>query len=396
MTTAHLPSFFTALFVSAALVSTPAAPAASARVAVRVENPLGQPVTGALVWVNVDAPSNAYADASGNALVTVTTGTNYLMVARHASYGRAPALFPFIDQDTNITITLPVRTSLRIASYNMKGYPESWSSTQVTALARMLWTVQPDIVFAQETRTTTLALSVFQPRYLFGYTNAQSRDWGDIRNALVSIFPLKNVFSAGTAVMTRDLFGAEASLPGVGDTTIMSVHYAAYKNAPAAATRDTEALFTAVYCSNLHAQAKLFMLGGDMNDDVGDPTWLSHVHQILTNYNSGLRRLEPRDDAGNAATYTSFSYTSRLDYIYLNQAFLPYVQATGVARTDTMTNRPAWLRPTSSNLASDHAMIFADIALVPEPACGVLLLLILRRRLTFLLVHRHAKNKAEY
>ncbi|MCX7003532.1 MAG: hypothetical protein NTV22_09700 [bacterium] len=379
MMTAHPPSFFTALLVSAALVSTPAAPAASARVTVRVENLLGQPVTGALVWVNVDAPSNAYADASGNALVTVTTGTNYLMVARHAGYGRAPALFPFIDQDTNITITLPVRTSLRIASYNMYGM-SAWSDAKVKALARMLWTVQPDIVFAQETRTTTLALSVFQPRYLFGYTNAQSRDWGDIRNALVSIFPLQNVFSAGTAVMTRDLFGAEASLPGVGNTTLMSVHYKALKDASSAATRDIEALFTAGYCSNLNAQAKFFMLGGDMNDDVGDPTWLSHVHQILTNYNTGLRRLEPRDDAGNPATYTSFSYTSRLDYIYLNQAFLPYVQAAGVARTDTMTNRPVWLRPTSSNLASDHSMIYADIALVPEPACGVLLLLILLRR----------------
>jgi len=363
-----------AIFLSSLCV-TPAAQAASARVTVRVETTLAQPITGALVWVNVDAPSNAYADASGNALVTVTTGTNYLMVARHAAYGRAPAQFPFIAGDTNITITLPVRTSLRVVSYNMYGM-SAWTDTKVKALARMLWTVQPDIIFAQETRTTTLALSVFQTRYLFGYTNAQSTSWGDIRNAVVSIFPLMNVFSAGTAVMTRDLFGAETILPGVGNTTIMSVHYKALKDASSAATRDDEARFTAAYCSNLNARAKLYLLGGDMNDDVSDPTWLSHVHQILTNYNSGLWRTEPRDDTGVAATYVSTIYTSRLDYIYVGQAFLPYVQAASVVRTATMTNRPVWLRTTSSNLASDHSMIYADITLVPEPACGLSLLLL--------------------
>ncbi|GEM_PF-1281250 len=379
MITANPVPFFTALLVSAVLITTPAAQAASARVAVRVENTLGQPITGALIWVNVDAPSNAYADASGAAVVTLTAGTNYLMVARHPNFGRAPALFPFIAQDTNITITLPPRTSLRIASYNMYGM-SAWTDAKVQALARMLWTVQPDIVLAQETRTTTLALSVFQPRYLFGYTNAQSTSWGDIRNAVVSLFPLMNVFSAGTAVMTRDLFGAETILPGVGNTTIMSVHYKALKGTSEAATRDDEARFTASYCSNLNAQAKLYLLGGDMNDDVSDPTWLSHVHQILTNYNSGLKRVEPRDDTGVAATYVTAIYTSRLDYIYVGQAFLPYVQAARVVRTATMTNLPVWLRTTSSSLASDHSMIYADITLVPEPACGVLLLALLLRR----------------
>jgi endonuclease/exonuclease/phosphatase family metal-dependent hydrolase len=365
-----------ALLISAVCVTAPSRPAAAAQVTVRVENTLAAPLTGAIVWVNVDDPTNVYTDATGAATVSLTTGTNYLIVARHTSYGAAAPIFPFVTQDTNITIVLPPRTGVRVATYNFLG-TSPWTTSKTKALARILWSVQPDIIFAQETRTTSLALSTFQARYLFGYNQAQSTNWGDIRNAVLSFFPLMNVFMAGAPVMTRDLFGAETVLPGVGNTTIMSVHYKALKGTSEAATRDTEARFTAFWCSNLNVQAKLYMLGGDMNDDVDDATWLSHVHQILTNYNSGLKRTEPRDDSGKPATYVSSSYTSRLDYIYLAGAFMPYVQTARVFRTDTLANRPVWLRTTSGSLASDHSLVYVDITLVPEPAWGLLLAMVL-------------------
>jgi len=362
------------------VIASARAPLATATVSVHVRNSLGAAATGALVWVDVENPTNLAVDANGTAVVTLTQGSNYLIVARHPALGRAQPLYPYINRDTNFTITLPPLTSLRVASYNFSGV-SAMPDSQVKALARILWTVQPDLLLAQETRTSTVALSAFRARFLSGYTNVQSAVGGTIRNAVVSFFPVMNTFSAGAAVMTRDLFGTEAVLPSVGNTTFMSVHYKAYKGTSEAATRDDEATFTATYCSNLNGQAKLYILAGDMNEDVADPTWLSHVHQILTNYNSGLKRLEPRDDTGDPATYPS--YGSRLDYIYVCSAFLTYVQTARVFRTDTMVGRPAWLASTTSSIASDHSLVYADITLVPEPA-GVVMLLAaawaLRRR----------------
>jgi endonuclease/exonuclease/phosphatase family metal-dependent hydrolase len=340
------------------------APQASYAVTIHVRNSLNAPVSGAVVWIGIDSATNVLADAGGNAVITLTRADNYLIVARHPTLGRAQPLYPYVNRDTNFTITLPPLTALRVASYNFSGM-SAMPASQVTALARILWTVQPDLLLAQETRTASVALSSFTTQFLAGYTNVQSYVGGTIRNAVVSHYPITKRISAGAQVMTRDLFGAEVDVPVLGKTTVMSVHYKAYKGAAEATIRDNEATFTATYCSNLHRQAALYIVAGDMNEDADDPTWLSHVHRILTNYSSGLQRLEPRDDTGDPATYPF--YSSRLDYIYVCNGFSEHIQTSRVFRTDTMMGRPAWLASATSGAASDHVLVYADITLVPEP-----------------------------
>ncbi len=351
------------------------APAVTLRVAVRVVNAQGAPVPQAYVWIDPDDPFCARANESGVVTAELTRAKNYLLRARHPDYGRGQPVFSYIDSDTNITLALPAFTACRIATYNMKGF-DPWSDTQARALARVLWTVQPDVLLAQETRDSALALSEFQTRYLLGYTMAQSPVGGNIHNAVLSLWPLTNQFSAGADVMTRDVFGAEVllPLPWPGGTTLMSVHYKANKGVTEAATRDTEAIFTALYCSNLLALSHggLVVLGGDMNEDIADATWLSHVHEILASNNTGLTRLDPRDDAGNPATYPSWD--SRLDYLYCGSGFDHYLLTARVFRTDTLADLPAWLAAGDSATASDHALVFADIEMVPEAATALTLL----------------------
>ncbi|MCX7847410.1 MAG: endonuclease/exonuclease/phosphatase family protein [bacterium] len=353
------------------------------RVTIRVNDVYARPITGAWVWVDPGDPRAVQTGSNGVAEVELLTLKTNLIVVRHAKFGRAQPLFAYVHGTTNFQVTLPWRQDCRIATYNLNGY-YPWSTAQRTSLARVLWTVQPDIILAQESRTNELSLADFCTRYLRGYYYAQSPEGGPIRNGLIACFPLTNVVSAGAAVMTRDVYSARVLSEELEDARVCCVHFKAYKGEAEAAIRDAEAQFTAAYCSSAVARGELVILGGDMNEDIADPTWLSHVHSILASGIPGVMRLDATDDAGSPVTYPSWG--SRLDYLYVSTNVHELIVTGRVFRTDTMLQRPPWLAWNESMIASDHTLVYADITVVPEPAlaaslfAGAVLVQTLRRR----------------
>jgi endonuclease/exonuclease/phosphatase family metal-dependent hydrolase len=351
---------------------------------VHVQNVHGLPIQGAYVWLNPLAPQWAQSDAGGNATFTGVGGGNYLVVARHPSYGRADPQYPLLPVVTNVTFVLPNRTSFRIASYNMLGF-NGWSAAQETALAKIYWTAQPDIACVQEAPDDPPRFETFVNAYMHGYTTVVSSVGGQIHNGVLSFFPIDATYSMGNAVMTRDLFVTQIAVMGVQSTTFMSVHLKAGGNYSDGERRNEEATYIGEYCSNLFRQGELFILAGDMNDDPDYYREPSRVHPILAEAGAGLVELSATDDDGNNETYSTYA---RYDFIVPVTGLAAKVLDTYIVRTDTMDARPSWLAYSDSDTASDHHMVYADIEIVPEPAqatmtallCGILFP-VLRRRL---------------
>ncbi len=347
-----------------------------------IQNENSETISGAYIWLGPESPIFTRSDANGKALVEGLSKKELLLVVRHPDYGRiAPQLID-LNQISNIIITLPELTTIRIASYNLKAFG-SWDISQIQPLVRTIWTVQPDVLCLQECPEFGMSLDEFQRKYLFGYTNIVSSAGGSIHNGIISFYPLSNSFSHGSgAPMTRDLFGSEIDVPKLGPVTFMSVHFKAFKDQNSADKRNQEAAFTGLFCSNLFAQNELFVLNGDFNEELGDPTWLSDVHDILNNAGAGLVTLTPKDDQGSTVTFPGWG--SRLDYIMPLFSLTDHAYDNYVYRTETMNSLPTWLTHDDSGLASDHLLIYSEIVVIPEPLLYFWIMLLLSQRLFFL------------
>ncbi len=371
-------SLHSALYAGMCVVLTAILPAHAAHLTVQVRDALAQPVAGAHVWADDTAPRTGVTDAAGRCVLSNMPARVVLAVARDGRHGRAVPQRANCVTNVTLTFVLPHFSAFRCGAYNLMGY-DGWTTQQIAALTRILWTVQPDVLCLQECPDTGLTFSAFQSQRMPGYTNAVSWVGGPVRNGFLSIYPMVSTISYGASEMTRDAYTARIALPVMGDTTFISVHLKAGGTSNDGVIRNAEAAFVGALCSNLYRQATYFMLAGDCNDDPAFVRPPSDVHGILAAAGAGLVQLAPRDDSGSTATYPSFS--RRYDFLYPAQPWSAFAATTCVVRTDTMTARPAWLAAGDSATASDHALIYADFLPIPEPCLtGVLLLLVCLQR----------------
>ncbi len=358
-------------------------------VSVNVQDVYNAPVRDAYVWVGPNGVKSEKTGSGGTVDVDIDPDT-YMIVARHSGYGRAEPEYVNIASETNIVLILPPRTDLRIASYNVEGNRNdgAWDESQIIPLAKAFWTVQPDVVLLQECPTepsasTGTLLPDFQQKYLAGYSSSVSEFGYMIRNGIMSLYPIEETFSAGTDIMTRDLFGAVIEIDDTTQITFMSMHLKAGSGTSDGEQRNEEATFVGAYCSNLHAEGTVFIAGGDLNDDVQYPRLPAKVFTLLEQAGAGFERLAPTDEQGSLLTIPVIN--RRYDYLLPNENMGGFVSDSAVFRTETMNNRPAWLEYGDSAAASDHRMIYADFTIGPEPGWmtgTTIILLILSRRRT--------------
>ena len=335
-------------------------------VTVEVKTLSDDPIPNAHVWINPYAVKTGITDGFGTVnFLNINGASNILVVARHSDYGRAKPLYWFVNSDTTFVIRLPERDYLRVATYNMKGN-DHWEDSQIPALAKVFWTVQPDVVCLQECPETGLLFNVFQQTYMTGYTSIVSRFGYYVYNGMLSFYPIENSWSYGLSVMTRDLYSATISVRDDLSITFLSAHFKCCNGDYQGNRRNEEAQFTAEHCSNLYARGEMFLFGGDLNDDPGHPRLPSRVHSILlvSNPAANIVQLDIKDDNDDENTY---DYYRRYDYLYpVNDLADTFVDGR-VFRSDTMINRPAWLADNETEIASDHRLVYADFDIIPEP-----------------------------
>ena len=345
---------------------------------VHVADSGGSPIDDAYVWLGPQMTVYDISDSGGDATLTSNFSTNFMVVVRHRLYGRVSPLYFDLTEDTNFTVVLPALTHIRIASYNMEGNRDNgkWNDEQILPLARVFWTVQPDVVLLQECPGSGFQFSEFAEQYLPGYESAESTEGYYIHNGICSFYPIYESFSEGGTLFTRDLFGARISIPPEDECTFLSAHYKAGSTTNDREQRNEEAEFTGEYCSNLHASATSYVFGGDLNDDPVYPRPPAVVFDILSSSGAELVRLDPRDDGGSTVTIPVIS--RRYDYLMPLSTIADDLVQSAVFRTETMQSLPPWLDETDSELASDHRMVYADIAVLPEPCVlmGILVLLV--------------------
>ena len=339
---------------------------ASFAVNIHVQDSSGYPISDATVCLGVSTTLFAKTDISGNATISQPADDTYLFIARHQNFGRTNAQWINTSANSNITFTLPPATSFRVATYNMKGY-DQWDNSQIEPLAKIFWTVQPDVVCLQECPENGLTFKEFQKIYLPCYTSIVSTIGWSIHNGILSFFPIETSYSYGWSEMTRDLYSATIDVPGDPPVTFLSAHFKCCDGDDEGNKRNEEAQFVAEHCSNLYANGEMFLFAGDLNDDPDYPRPPSQVHTILLISNPAAHfvQIQATDDDGNSDTHI---YYRRYDYLYPVDSLASNFIASKVFRTDTMNNRPAWLSEYESEAASDHRMVYADFAIIPEPA----------------------------
>lgn len=349
--------------------------AGAGTVDLHVENTVGNPVQDAYVWMGPHTAAFARTDFNGDALLENDFITNYMLVVRHRLYGRTSPAYINLASDTNLTLVLPPLTHVRIASYNMEGNRNSgeWDASQILPLARVFWTVQPDIVLLQECPGSGLLFTEFQERFMPGYASAESTEGFYIHNGICSFYPIEDSYSEGATVMTRDLFVTEININNIMSFTCLSSHYKAGSETSDRERRNQEAAYTGIYCSNLHAASTEFIFGGDLNDDPLYPRPPADVFGILNGSGADFVTLDPRDDNGSSVTIPVIN--RRYDYLMPVSSVADDEVNAAVFRTETMAVLPAWLDRDDCELASDHRMIYADIAVIPEP--GSLLIIVI-------------------
>jgi len=344
----------------------------SSAVSIHVQNSIGDPIPGAMVCLGVQTTLYAKTDYAGNATISQPGDDNYLFIARHHNYGRTNPQYINTATQSNLTFVLPPFTYLRVATYNMKGN-DYWGNSQIQPLAKIFWTVQPDVVCLQECPETGLLFEEFQRIYMPDYTSIVSRFGYKVYNGMLSFYPIESSWSYGISEMTRDLLSATIDVPGSISMTFLSAHFKCCSGDYEGNRRNEEAQFVAEHCSNLYAQGKMFLFAGDLNDDPGHPRPPSRVQSILliSNPAAHLVQLQATDDGGDIDTYIGYT-DRRYDFLYPVNSLADRFIDSSIFRTGTMTNRPAWLSIDESEEASDHRMVYADFNIVPE-ACSFII-----------------------
>ncbi len=339
----------------------------SSAVSIHVQDSIGNPIPDATVCLGVQTTLYAKTDSGGDAVISQPSDDNYLFIARHYNYGRTNPQYINTATQSNLIFVLPPITCLRVATYNMKGN-DYWDNSQIQPLAKTFWTVQPDVVCLQECPEAGLLFEEFQKIYMPDYTSIVSKFGYYVYNGFLSFYPIESSWSYGISVMTRDLLSATIDVPGSLPITFLSAHFKCCSGDYEGNKRNEEAQFVAEHCSNLYAQGKMFLFGGDLNDDPGHPRPPSRVHSILliSNPAANLVQMDIRDERNNIDTYVGYT-DRRYDFLYPVNALTANFIEGSVFRTETMTNRPAWLAYNESELASDHRMVYADFNIVPEP-----------------------------
>ena len=358
----------------------------SSAVSIHVQNSAGDPIPDAMVCLGVQTTLYAKTDSGGDAVISQPSDDNYLFIARHHNYGRTNPQYINTAAQSNLIFVLPPITSLRVATYNMKGN-DHWDNSQIQPLAKTFWTVQPDIVCLQECPETGLLFEEFQKIYMPDYTSIVSRFGYKVYNGMLSFYPIENSWSYGLSEMVRDLLSATIDIPGSLSMTFLSAHFKCCNGESEGNRRNKEAQFVSEHCSNLYTQGKMFLFAGDLNDDPGHPRPPSRVHSILliSNPAANLVQMDIRDDGGDIDTYVGYT-ERRYDFLYPVNALTANFIEGSVFRTETMTNRPAWLAYNDSEMASDHRLVYADFNIVPEPYLFIIyylsFMIYYRRKLT--------------
>lgn len=336
----------------------------AADLTVLVRDEVGRPIAGAYVWADDTAPRMSRTDAAGRCVLTSMPARVVLVVARDGRYGRAQPQRANCATNVTLTFALPSLTTLRCGTYNLMGY-DGWTTQQIAALTRILWTVQPDVLSLQECPLTGMAFTTFQRQRMPGYTSVVSWIGWPIRNGVLSLYPILSAASYTGGVMIRDAFTTRIDLPVMGDTTFISVHFKAGSTSNDGLIRNAEATYVGGLCSNWYQQGVQVFLAGDLNDDPAHVRPPSDVHGILSRAGAGLVQLPARDDSGSMVTFPSGN--RRYDFLYPALPWAAYTATTYVVRTETMSTRPPWLLASDSSTASDHCLVYADFYLIPEP-----------------------------
>jgi len=336
-------------------------------VSIHVQDSIGNPISDAMVCLGVQTTLYAKTDSAGDTTISQPVDDTYLFIARHHNYGRTSPQYVNTASQSNLIFVLPPITSLRVATYNMKGY-DQWDNSQIQPLAKIFWTVQPDVVCLQECPEAGLLFEEFQKIYLPCYTSIVSRFGYKVYNGMLSFYPIESSWSYGISEMTRDLFSATIDVPGSISMTFLSAHFKCCSGEYEGSKRDKEAQFVAEHCSNLYSNGNMFFFAGDLNDDPDYYRPPSRVHSILliTNPAAHLVQLQAVDDNDDSDTHI---YYRRYDFLYPVDNLASRFIASSIFRTDTMSNRPAWLSVDESEEASDHRMVYADFTAIPEAEC---------------------------
>jgi endonuclease/exonuclease/phosphatase family metal-dependent hydrolase len=228
---------------------------------------------------------------------------------------------------------------------------------------------------ANQTWQMTNFVAAFLPGY---YLATNSSDDGYTRSVVLSRFPIARSqswlefellepfgYSEVGAFFTRDLFEAEIHLPGMETPLhIFTTHLKAGTAADSMAKRAAEASAISNFLVTSFLPTKgdrLYVLAGDLNEDVGRPRPGSgHPIERLANEVTGLHLTTPRSHGDNDDRTISIQtgLFARYDYILPCNVLYSNTVGSQVFRSDRVNPLMPPLRAYDSQLGSDHLPVF--------------------------------------
>jgi endonuclease/exonuclease/phosphatase family metal-dependent hydrolase len=273
--------------------------------------------------------------------------------------------------------------AISLLHYNVNGNgQEDWStnSAQVQAIGRQMLYWQPEVVtFNEIPRTNTWQMANFVTAYLPGYFLAtNSGTDGFIRSAIASRHPITRSqkwldgvslvpfgYTNSPSTFTRDLFEAEIAVPGwTQHLHVFTTHLKATENGTNFTNSVLRRAAEASAISNFFVTVflptytnRLYLLTGDMNEDVAKPPSTSgHPIQRLASTPTGLRLTTPINPVtGSSNTFSiRSSLSERIDYILPCGLLFSNIANSQIFRTDKLSPMPPNLFTNDSATASDH------------------------------------------
>jgi endonuclease/exonuclease/phosphatase family metal-dependent hydrolase len=309
---------------------------------------------------------------------------------------------------------LQATESLRVATYNIEAI--NFSTTGYTSLVNVLKRMDADVVCLQEITTSTEVPQVATLAAAAGYpystvSLAQGTLTGNLRNAILSRYPLTNIVSWGADDIspdpnandiTRDILQAEVIVPEVCQNVgIFTVHLKSGSTSLDKFRRAVELRRVKMVIESwatAHPGAPLFFCG-DLNDDVADapfgntftslPSGLPATYDLgsditfpvvydpfVTISQFGGLQLVMADATSEDCTncyLTRSSSGRRLDYIYTRLSTVVLGDEVYASPSDNNVDDGAqgnWLYKAftppgsgASSSASDHYSVYADYLL---------------------------------
>jgi endonuclease/exonuclease/phosphatase family metal-dependent hydrolase len=258
---------------------------------------------------------------------------------------------------------------------NGNGAPDwSTNAAQVRAIGRIVRHLDADLITLQEIPQDQSAQVVeFVRAFLPGYHWAtNSGTDGHIRSVILSRYPIRRSQSwldgaplapfGYDGAFTRDLFEAEIEVPGFrAPVHVFTTHLKNGSDLRSATRRGAEAGAISNFFVHLFLPAHpdaLYLLTGDLNEDVARPGQNSHdAIPRLANNATGLRLTRPVNPlTGSERTWSSRMdfLVVRYDYILPSTTLYARLARSEVFQSSRLDPPPPPLRPGDDALASDH------------------------------------------